>query len=188
MNSISLTRPKPKPIHKTLERPSAEAEDVNATKFAEDMGYETCHWPVITLILYPRAKTVPLHPVVTRAGWESTKCSGYRRNPGADPASARPAPISRKWRSRQGMVTMRQDGYLKALAGKTTLNEVNRVAATDMPDISVHIDRSKTEEGNTIMARTIQESKYYSKKSSRRRLPTFTCRLACRRCCASTAR
>ncbi|OGL36099.1 type II secretion system protein E [Candidatus Saccharibacteria bacterium RIFCSPHIGHO2_12_FULL_48_21] len=29
----------------------------------------------------------------------------------------------------QGMVTMRQDGYLKALAGRTTLSEVNRVAA-----------------------------------------------------------
>lgn len=29
----------------------------------------------------------------------------------------------------QGMVTMRQDGYLKALAGITTLEEVNRVAA-----------------------------------------------------------
>jgi type IV pilus assembly protein PilB len=31
----------------------------------------------------------------------------------------------------QGMVTMRQDGYFKALAGRTTLNEVNRVAAAD---------------------------------------------------------
>lgn len=31
----------------------------------------------------------------------------------------------------QGMVTMREDGYLKALAGYTTLNEVNRVAALD---------------------------------------------------------
>ena len=31
----------------------------------------------------------------------------------------------------QGMVTMRQDGYLKALAGLSTLLEVNRVAATD---------------------------------------------------------
>jgi type IV pilus assembly protein PilB len=29
----------------------------------------------------------------------------------------------------QGMLTMRQDGYLKALAGITTLEEVNRVAA-----------------------------------------------------------
>lgn len=29
----------------------------------------------------------------------------------------------------QGMITMRQDGYLKALAGLTTIDEVNRVAA-----------------------------------------------------------
>ena len=29
----------------------------------------------------------------------------------------------------QGMITMRQDGYLKALTGITTLEEVNRVAA-----------------------------------------------------------
>jgi type IV pilus assembly protein PilB len=31
----------------------------------------------------------------------------------------------------QGMVTMREDGYLKALAGMTTIAEVNRVAALD---------------------------------------------------------
>lgn len=31
----------------------------------------------------------------------------------------------------QGMVTMREDGYMKALAGKTTIAEVNRVAAID---------------------------------------------------------
>jgi type IV pilus assembly protein PilB len=31
----------------------------------------------------------------------------------------------------QGMVNMRQDGYLKALSGDTTLTEVNRVAAAD---------------------------------------------------------
>ncbi len=31
----------------------------------------------------------------------------------------------------EGMVTMRQDGYLKALAGQTSLQEVNRVAAID---------------------------------------------------------
>jgi type IV pilus assembly protein PilB len=32
---------------------------------------------------------------------------------------------------KQGMVTMREDGYLKALAGHTTLAEVNRVAAAE---------------------------------------------------------
>ncbi|HYH75786.1 MAG TPA: GspE/PulE family protein [Candidatus Saccharimonadales bacterium] len=31
----------------------------------------------------------------------------------------------------QGMVTMREDGYMKALAGRTTLTEINRVAAAD---------------------------------------------------------
>ena len=31
----------------------------------------------------------------------------------------------------QGMITMREDGYLKALAGKTTIAEVNRVASAD---------------------------------------------------------
>ncbi len=31
----------------------------------------------------------------------------------------------------QGMISMRQDGYLKALAGMTTVQEVNRVATTD---------------------------------------------------------
>ncbi len=32
---------------------------------------------------------------------------------------------------REGMVTMRQDGFLKALAGRTTVNEVNRVASAN---------------------------------------------------------
>jgi type IV pilus assembly protein PilB len=29
----------------------------------------------------------------------------------------------------EGMITMREDGYLKALSGMTTLAEINRVAA-----------------------------------------------------------
>jgi len=32
---------------------------------------------------------------------------------------------------REGMVTMRQDGYLKALVGQTTVAEINRVASAD---------------------------------------------------------
>ncbi len=34
----------------------------------------------------------------------------------------------------QGMISMRQDGFLKALDGKTTLQEVNRVAAAELGD------------------------------------------------------
>lgn len=33
---------------------------------------------------------------------------------------------------KQGMVSMREDGYLKALAGQTTITEVNRVAAAEV--------------------------------------------------------
>jgi type IV pilus assembly protein PilB len=40
------------------------------------------------------------------------------------------AEIQKKAQS-QGMVTMREDGYLKALAGETTVVEVNRVASAD---------------------------------------------------------
>ena len=39
--------------------------------------------------------------------------------------------IQRAAQEEQGMVIMRQDGYLKALAGLSTLQEVDRVAATD---------------------------------------------------------
>ena len=31
----------------------------------------------------------------------------------------------------EGMISMRQDGYLKALSGQTTIKEVNRVASED---------------------------------------------------------
>ncbi len=40
--------------------------------------------------------------------------------------------IQRAAEKDQGMVTMRQDGYLKAIAGHTTLTEVNRVAAAEI--------------------------------------------------------
>jgi type II secretory ATPase GspE/PulE/Tfp pilus assembly ATPase PilB-like protein len=40
--------------------------------------------------------------------------------------------IQKAAESEQGMVTMRQDGYLKALAGQTTITEVNRVAAAEV--------------------------------------------------------
>jgi type IV pilus assembly protein PilB len=42
-----------------------------------------------------------------------------------------PSSLIQKAAQEQGMVTMRQDGYLKALAGQTTLLEVNRVASAD---------------------------------------------------------
>ena len=40
-----------------------------------------------------------------------------------------PASEVQKVAMSEGMITMRQDGYLKALTGITTIEEVNRVAA-----------------------------------------------------------
>jgi type IV pilus assembly protein PilB len=31
----------------------------------------------------------------------------------------------------EGMITMREDGYLKAMSGRTTLHEIDRVASAD---------------------------------------------------------
>ncbi len=42
------------------------------------------------------------------------------------------AEIQKAAQAEQGMVSMRQDGYLKALAGQTTIQEVNRVAAAEV--------------------------------------------------------
>ena len=42
-----------------------------------------------------------------------------------------PSSLIQKQARAQGMITMRQDGYLKALSGLTTLLEVNRVASMD---------------------------------------------------------
>jgi type II secretory ATPase GspE/PulE/Tfp pilus assembly ATPase PilB-like protein len=40
-----------------------------------------------------------------------------------------PSSEIQKMAESQGMITMRQDGYLKALDGFTTLTEINRVAS-----------------------------------------------------------
>jgi type IV pilus assembly protein PilB len=42
-----------------------------------------------------------------------------------------PSSVIQKTAQEQGMITMRQDGYFKSLAGLTTLTEVNRVASMD---------------------------------------------------------
>ncbi len=51
--------------------------------------------------------------------------------------------IQRTAQDEQGMVTMRQDGYLKALAGYTTIQEVNRVAAAEVAQSIATQEREK---------------------------------------------
>lgn len=106
-------------------------KDTDVAKMAEDMGYETL--PLRSQSAYTLFKGVdsPETP------------GGYKGRMGLYEVfditeeiqdliikRATSAEIQ-KAAQEQGMVTMRQDGYLKALAGYTSLMEVNRVAAAD---------------------------------------------------------
>ncbi len=100
-------------------------------KFAEDIGYKTL--PLITENAYTLYK-----------GKDSSSApGGYKGRMGLyevfDVTPEIQQLILKRATSNeiqkvalaQGMVSMRQDGYLKALSGLTTLDEVNRVAADD---------------------------------------------------------
>ncbi len=81
---------------------------------------QTCPWVVKTLILYAKAKILRRSQVATREGWASTKCSPLPKRSKNSSWSEQRVQTSSEFAESQGMVTMRQDGYLKALAGKTT--------------------------------------------------------------------
>lgn len=98
-------------------------------KFADDLGYESL--PLATQNAYTlhKGKDSPSTP------------GGYKGRMGVYEVfnitpeiqqlilkRATSADIQRVAQE-QGMITMREDGYLKALAGRTTLTEVNRVAS-----------------------------------------------------------
>lgn len=104
-------------------------EDVK--KAAEDLGYETLPLRGQSAYTLYKGKDSPSSP------------GGYKGRMGLYEVfsvteeiqdlilkRATSADIQRVAQS-QGMVTMREDGYLKALAGLTTITEVNRVATED---------------------------------------------------------
>jgi type IV pilus assembly protein PilB len=117
-------------IHQTLANilPKKEAD---RKKIAEDMGYETLPLLGDTAYTLTKGKDSPQTP------------GGYKGRMGIYEVfniseeiqelilkRATSAEIQKVARA-QGMVSMREDGYLKALAGLTTITEVNRVAAAD---------------------------------------------------------
>ncbi|MDB5181906.1 MAG: type secretion system protein, partial [Candidatus Saccharibacteria bacterium] len=118
-------------IHKALAGilPKKEAD---RKKAAEDMGYETLPLLGDNAYTLTKGKDSPAAPggYKGRMGiYEVFSISGeiqdliLKRSTSAE---------IQKVAMAQGMVSMREDGYLKALAGKTTITEVNRVAATDI--------------------------------------------------------
>jgi type IV pilus assembly protein PilB len=124
------TAPETEGIHQTLAKllPGKEAD---AKKAAEDLGYDSL--PLITENAYTLRKGVdgPNSP-----GGYSGRMGIYEAFAVTEDIQKQileraTSSIIQKTAQAQGMVTMREDGYLKALAGLTTLNEINRVAAAE---------------------------------------------------------
>jgi type IV pilus assembly protein PilB len=105
--------------------------DADVKKMSEDLGYETL--PLATQNAYTLTKGVD----------SADTPGGYKGRMGIYEVfgiteeiqdlilkRATSAEIE-KLAKQQGMVTMREDGYLKALAGRTTITEINRVASAD---------------------------------------------------------
>jgi type IV pilus assembly protein PilB len=118
-------------IHKTLA--GLLPKDQASVKAAvEDLGYENL--PLIGQSAYTLAKGVdsPSAP-----GGYSGRMGIYEVFPVSEEIQklilqrATSTDIQ-KLAQTQGMVTMREDGYLKALNGMTTLNEINRVASAEV--------------------------------------------------------
>lgn len=117
-------------IKRTLEH-LLPKDDAELKKIAEDLGYETLPLGTQNAYTLTKGKDSPEAP------------GGYKGRMGIYEVfnitpeiqalilkRATSADIQKVARE-QGMITMREDGYLKALAGRTTLTEINRVAATD---------------------------------------------------------
>ncbi|HLZ14399.1 MAG TPA: ATPase, T2SS/T4P/T4SS family, partial [Candidatus Saccharimonadales bacterium] len=126
----------------TYESNKVETEAIHATvghllpktqeevaKFAEDLGYKTLPLQGQSAYTLTKGKDSPEAP------------GGYKGRMGIYEVFSITEQIQdlilkratsaeiQKVAQAQGMVTMREDGYLKALAGYTTLTEINRVAS-----------------------------------------------------------
>ena len=98
-------------------------------QYAQDLGYESLPLSTQTSFALAKGKDTPQTPrgYAGRAGlYEVMDITEEIQNLIVKRATS--AEIQRM-AIQQGMITMRQDGYLKALNGITTIEEVNRVAA-----------------------------------------------------------
>ncbi len=106
------------------------AEDQRAS-FAEDLGYESL--PLANENAYTLYKGKDSHE--TPGGYKGRMglYETFEVDEMIQQLILKRATSSEIQRAAQerGMINMRQDGYLKALAGYTTIDEINRVAATD---------------------------------------------------------
>ena len=117
-------------IKKTIGRLLPKAKD-DIAKAAEDLGYETL--PLANQNAYTLTKGIdsPGSP----GGYKGRMgiYEVFNITPEIQDLILKRATSAeiQELAIKQGMVTMREDGYLKALAGRTTLSEINRVASAD---------------------------------------------------------
>ena len=128
--TYDATAPETEAIHKTLAELLPKS-DADVKKVCEDLGYETLPLANQNAYTLHKGKDSPNAP------------NGYSGRMGIYEAFVVSEEIQKlilerstssaiqKMAQSQGMITMREDGYLKALNGMTTLNEINRVAAAD---------------------------------------------------------
>lgn len=124
------TAPETEAIHQSLKGLLAK-DDASKKEVSEDLGYENL--PLIGDNAYTLAKGMdnPSSP-----GGYNGRMGVYEVFGVTDEIQqlilkrSTSSEIQKK-AIEQGMITMRQDGYLKALKGITTLNEINRVAAAE---------------------------------------------------------
>lgn len=126
--SYDATKSEIESIHQTL-KDVLPKDDSEAKKLAEDLGHENL--PLVNDKAYTLYKGTDSKD--TPGGYKG-RMGLYEVldvNEQIEELILKEAPSSaiQKRAVEQGMVTMRQDGYLKALNGYTTLEEVNRVAA-----------------------------------------------------------
>ncbi len=108
--------------------PKTEAD---VKKLSDDLGYETL--PLATQSAYTLSKGVdsPDTPGGYKGRMGIYEVFGITEGIQDLILKRSTSAEIEKLAQQQGMVTMREDGYLKALAGQTTITEINRVASAD---------------------------------------------------------
>jgi type IV pilus assembly protein PilB len=109
--------------------PKSEAE---MAKVCQDLGYERLPLATQNAYTLSKAKETPDNPTGFKGRMGLYEVFEVTEKIQDLIIKHSPSSIIQKAAQEQGMVSMKQDGYLKALAGLTTLAEVNRVAASDV--------------------------------------------------------
>jgi type IV pilus assembly protein PilB len=127
-DTYESTKPETQAIHETIgDLLPKKKEDVG--KVADDLGYESLPLAAQNAYTLVKGKESPENPTGFKGRMGLYEVFEVTEEIQEHIIKHSPSSVIQKAAIEQGMVTMRQDGYLKALAGETALLEVDRVAA-----------------------------------------------------------